>query len=188
MAYKHNNEFLDKLRLSEPHIYLTDLRKIGAHLTRADLSNILGISHHSIRRYESQWENSNPPKWYELILRFLSGDLSYYGDYWHECRIHPFTCQLSTPFDKYNAYFPKDLHMQFNRIHRLNETELRDLRANLEQIKRDIQATKQLNALLQARIELLESENARLKARNEAEKSGKVIPLFRHKQAQKNPN
>jgi len=77
--------------------------------------------------------------------------------------------------------------MQFNRIHRLNETELRDLRTNLEQIKRDIQATKQLNALLQARIELLESENARLKARNEAEKSGKVIPLFRHKQAQKNP-
>lgn len=178
MAFTLNNEFLDKLRLSEHHVYLKSLRTIGAGFkNRAELSTILGISPETIRRYESNWSNSKPPQWYELILRFLCGDLSYHGDYWHHCRIHPHTCQLSTPFDNCNAYLPRDLHMKYNRIHQLNESELRKLRIELNALKIELDAAKILNSTLSQRIELLEQENTRLKDKNAAIKSGKVIEL-----------
>lgn len=185
MAFTFNNEFLDKLRLSEPHIYLKSLRTFGAGLNdRAELSKILGISPETIRRYESNWTNSNPPQWYELILRFLSGDLSYYGDYWHHCRIHPQTCKLSTPFDKYNAYLPRDLHMSFNRIHQLNERELRALQQQLTSLETTIKdlelqlgAYQSENAKLTIKLEQANATIDRLRNYNQAVETGKVIEL-----------
>ena len=185
MAFTLNNEFLDKLRLSESHIYLKSLRTYGAGFSdRAELSKILGISSETIRRYESNWKNSNPPQWYELLLRFLCGDLSYYGDYWHQCRIHPKTCKLSTPFDKYNAYLPRELHMSFNRIHQLKERELHALQQQLKVLETTIQELEiQLNAYQSENAKLtikLEQANAtitRIRNYNHAIETGKVIEL-----------
>lgn len=68
------NTFYDKLKLSAQHEYLKDLRVYGANLTRDELAKKIKISAHSIRRYESP-AGKVPPAWYEILLRFVAGDL-----------------------------------------------------------------------------------------------------------------
>lgn len=171
-----SNEYFDKLKLSEYSDYLKSLR---AHLNldRADLSKLTGLSIHTIRRYESTWENSKPPKWYELLMRFMCGDLSFFGPYWINCTISH-DKKLASPYFPHDRLSPLDMHVQHNRIHSQISNENRRLNDELNRLKNRIAALEAELESQQLRIELLTAENERLKSHGQSVKSGKVLELF----------
>jgi len=161
--------FFDKLRLDDYHIYLKSLRR-ESKLNRNELSELIGVSSHTIRRYESEWQNSNPPEWYEMLLRFLCGDISYFGTNWIDCRINNHNNKLSSPCFK-TPMSPHDMNTHYNRINLSLTQENRALSHETANLKEQLKQ-------LQSRIDLLESEKAHLETHKNSVKTGKVVPIF----------
>lgn len=170
---KFHHQYFDWLCLGNPYKNLrTELK-----LDRKQLGEVLGISNHSIRRYETE---NKAPQWYLMLLRVLCGDLSIYGARWTDSRIQLHDRRLKAP-EIQNPLYPVELNTMFNSHahHARNETEQERRRANLAE--KELNAVKTLNFELSARVELLENENNRLKAEKAGIKKGVVIPLFNHK-------
>lgn len=170
---KFQHHFLDWLCIDKPYLNLRNELK----LDRPGLAKILDISPHSIRRYETE---NNAPTWYLMLLRVLCGDLSIYGARWIDCRIEIHTRKLKNPYSDTPLY-PVELNAMYNRHAHNARTETAKERQRADRLEKELQAVKTLNAELIARIELLEYENARLKAREKGIKKGNIIPLFNHK-------
>lgn len=181
MARTLNHEFFDKLRHSDYSDYLKSLREFGPGLERSELANLTGLSIHTLRRYESPGQSPKIPQWYELFLRLISGDLSYFGHHWHHCRIHPKTQKLSIPHDQYKAYFPMDMHQKHNLIYRAIKNEKEQIQTENKALKKRIAALESDNELLAVQLERLKSENERLKSHSQSVQIGKVIELFANK-------
>lgn len=182
MKITFNHEFLDWLALSENHVYLKDLRKeLG--LDRNALAKAIGISSSTIRKYESNWSGSgSPPAWYEMLLRLLCGDLSHFGQAWHNCRIHRHDNKLSSPYFNMRMT-PMDMNGQYARWARQYESQIKEL-------NRELAETQKKNALLMAdykllltKIEAYENEIAMQEAHEKAIESGKVVNIGRHRRS-----
>ena len=170
---KFQHQFIDWLCIDKPYLNLrTELK-----LDRPGLAKILDISPHSIRRYETE---NNAPTWYLILLRVLCGDLSIYGARWADCRIQTHNRKLKTPFTA-NPLYPVELNAMYNSHAHNARTETAKESRRADKAENELIAVKTLNAELVARIELLESENARLKAEKVGIKKGKLIPLFSQK-------
>ena len=150
---RFNNQFLDNLIAdANPHDQVKMLRVFGTGLSRKQLATFLNIDIHSVRRYESVWNTASIPQWYFHILRFLSGDLSIYGELWTNSKIKIHNQTISTPFDKYNEYTPMDLNSRYSYIHKNNTYEIKKLtRENeilnkrIEKLKNQIQELKKID-------------------------------------------
>lgn len=175
--YKLCNVYLDKLAHSETHLYLKSLR-IEAGMSLDQLGYVLGLSSGSIKRYESNWQQSKPPRWYELMLRFLSGDLSFYSDQWANCRISPHNKQLSIPFNKYQSFLPRELTMEYNRIAQAASHELKKMQSEIDLLTNQVNALKQINTKLELEKEKLAIKLDQIAAREKGIKTGKVVSLF----------
>ncbi|MDG4812765.1 hypothetical protein P8629_07060 [Hydrogenovibrio sp. 3SP14C1] len=172
------NEYLDKFKHNQYHTYLKELR-LYAGISRKELSNLSGISVYTIRRYESNWHSSTqPPEYYEMLLRFLCGDLSYFGHYWTNCRIHPHDHKMINPYTPHARMSPSDMHVQYSRIYNESQRELNELRKEIEAIKAHNLALKADNELLHVQLERLKHENERLHHHKNSVKTGKVVPIF----------
>ncbi|MBD3768322.1 MAG: hypothetical protein IE928_10335 [Gammaproteobacteria bacterium] len=174
------NEIFDKLRLSEKHIYLKSLREF-INISRDDLSKITGISTHTIRRYESEWENSHAPQWYEILMRFLCGDISFYSPSWADCTIMPWDKKLASPYWPHTRLNPLDMNAQYSFIHKQTADNNRRLNAEIERLKAKIIDLEAELEIERAKNDRLQSENAKLNAKHEGIKKGVVIPLFGQK-------
>lgn len=167
---KFQQVYFDKLRLNDPPDYFRFLRH-ELRLNRPGLAKLIGVSEHTVRRYESKWPNSKAPKWYPMLLRFMAGDVSWHGGQWTDCRIRVSDKLMENPH--HEPLSPGMMHTHYNR-HLLDLTQdNRRLRSINDQLHEQV---KQLTA----RITILENENATLKAHKTGLKSGKVIPLFKH--------
>jgi len=172
------NEYLDKLRHNPYHIYLKQLR-LYAGISRKDLFHLSGVSIYTIRRYESNWQTSTPPpEYYEMLLRFLCGDLSYFGHSWTNCQIHPHDRKLMNPYTPHTRMSPLDMNAQYSRIYNETQRELNELRKKIEAIEAHNKALKADNELLMVQKERLAHENERLRHHKDSVKTGKVVPLF----------
>lgn len=168
---KFHHQYIDWLCIDKPYLNLrTELQ-----LDRPGLAKLLDISHHSIRRYETE---NKAPQWYYMILRVLCGDLSIYGARWIDCRIQLHDRKLKNPFSE-NPLYPVELNAMYNSHAHNARTETAKERLRADKAESELKAVKTLNAELLARVELLESENARLKAQKAGIKKGVVIPLFK---------
>ncbi len=165
---------LDKLRLDDTHNYLKHLRN-ELNLSRDELADKIGVSAHTIRRYESEWKNSKPPKWYEMLLRFMAGDVSFFGQAWADCRINLHSKKLSSPYFP-EPFRPHEMMIHYNKNHLSLIQENRALHIEAGHLKEQIKQ-------LQARIAILESEKSQLEAHKNSVKEGKVIPMFRDRKA-----
>lgn len=123
-----NNVTFDKIMLNaNPY---KDLRELIG-LSRESLALKLGISAHSIRRYET---TNKPPLWYYLLLRVLAGDLSIFGARWVNCSIGQYS-QLFTPFDKNAGYYPMDINEKTNWLAARAAARVADMRDNLKELE-----------------------------------------------------
>jgi len=129
------NHFFDKLKFSERHDYLRDLRIFGTGLSRHDLAVHLSISKHSIRRYESSYYQA--PYWYEFVLRLMSGDLSYFGDAWHECVIRWDNRRMTIP-KGHKDFIPDEMISTYNEAAQFYQKEAIKLRSNIEFLEKEI--------------------------------------------------
>lgn len=177
MAYTLNNEFFDKLKYSEYHNYLKSLRQFGTGLTRDQLANLTGLSVHTLRRYESQWKSTKIPQWYELLLRLISGDLSYFGSHWQNVRIYPHNQRISLPEAKYKAFLPMELNQRYNRMIQQVNLEKTELRAMNKQLGIDNDVLRTDNAALMLKIEQLQKRLDQLESHQKGIDSGKVLPF-----------
>jgi len=172
------HDFLDKFLIDENN-YLKDLRTYGTGLSQDKIALLLGLNKATIRRYESSsWNKCKVPAWYPIILRFLSGDLSYFGTFWHNCRIHPADKKMSLKNFPHTRFKPSDLTMQYNTIANMAKKELRLMQADLDRLADQNKLLKMKNAELELNIEKLNSINERLNAHNAGINSGKVVSLF----------
>lgn len=179
MSYTLSNVFLDKLKIDEYPIYLKSLRTHGLGLTRQQLSVKIGVSVYSIRKYESYWSKSQPPDWYELLLRLMAGDLSYFGNRWTNCRLFPHNQALSIPhLAPHTAFYPEDIHLRYNQIYLMSQQQKTELRIEVTKTEAVNSALKADNASMSLKIEQLEAKIKRLQNVNQSIKSGKIIPLF----------
>lgn len=164
------NEFLDWLSIDNQ---FKNLRE-QACLSREDLAGLLNISKHSIRRYEDE---NKAPHWYFLLLRLINGDLSFYGARWDNVTIQLHDRKLKAP-ELSNPLYPVEFNAMYNRPAHALRKELEALELENRRLKRERDALERLTDDLQARITLLETESARLKAEQAGIKKGAVIPLF----------
>lgn len=152
-----NNEFLDKLLVdSEPHQQAKNLRIFGTGLKRSEISKILDIHQGTIRRYESQWNKASIPKWYMNLLRFMSGDLSAYGNEWIETRIHPCDRVLRSHYSKYKGFKPMDLQANTTIIYKQQQRKIRDGNTEILEMAKKIEALEKDNALLSVKNDRLQ--------------------------------
>lgn len=173
-----SNTYLDKF-LTDPDNYLSDLRTFGAGLSQEQIAQLLGLNKATIRRYESStWNKCKLPAWYPIILRFLAGDLSYWGNYWDNARINPVDRKLSSNYFPHTRLTPSELNMNYNTIAKLAKKEFREMQSRLDSIEKQNHVLKIKNAELELDIEKLNAANDRLRAHNDGIKSGKVITLF----------
>ena len=143
---RFRNQFLDNLIAdANLHEQVKMLRIFGTGLDRKELATFLNIDIHSIRRYESNWNTAPVPQWYFHILRFLSGDLSIYGDLWTDSKIKLHNQTISTPFDKYREYTPMDLNSRYSYIHKKNENLLKEKDLEIKNLKKKIIELEKLN-------------------------------------------
>ncbi|MCA1778749.1 MAG: hypothetical protein LC637_05025 [Xanthomonadaceae bacterium] len=177
--------FFDRFLVeTEPHEYATWLRKYGPaprYQSRSGLSDLIGVSAATIRRYESEW-GSRPPKWYFLLLRFLAGDLSFYGHHWTDCRIRPDTGKLRTPVTR-EEMTPMDLNSRYSMIVRSAQSEAADARRRLADMENEVQALRSERELLLLKIDTLTGELEAARNHTAQITAGKVVPLFGHKKA-----
>lgn len=155
------NQFLDKLTNQlPPHQQVKELRNFGTNLSIEDLSNLTGLSKSTIRRYEAEWNQAKIPKWYLILLRLLSGDLSYFGEPWQDAQIHYWNKKLTTPYAKYQELTPMDMNSQTNWIYKRIKSENENINNELEVLKIENMALKKDN-------EVLAVQNNRLRAQIE---------------------
>ena len=170
------NEFLDKLLICTlPYEQAKDLRKFGTNKSRAELSEIIGLSSETIRRYESKWNKQKIPPWYFVLLRFLCGDLSFFGNHWKECRIYAHDQTLASPYTPHTRMRPADMNSQYSRIYQVAQQELGDLRNEIKRLKDLNQALLIENTGLNIRIDTLESKIISIKERHQLVKNDKVV-------------
>ncbi|WP_178862425.1 hypothetical protein [Thiomicrorhabdus cannonii] len=175
------NSFLDGLiNQRETYQQAKDLRIFGTNLSEDQLAKLIDCHPGTIRRYESATNKAKIPQWYFMLLRFLSGDLSYFGRPWIDATIDPSDRRLRTYLDKYNSYTPEDLHVKTNFIYQGIKAELEIKRADLEKAERLIHALRQDNELLQVQIERLEAALSSKQIVKENMNLGKVIHLRRN--------
>ncbi|PJA44781.1 MAG: hypothetical protein CO175_01130 [Verrucomicrobia bacterium CG_4_9_14_3_um_filter_43_20] len=164
LNHKFNNEWLDKLKLSPRHEYLKSLRfELG--LSRSVLSAQIGLSPHTIRKYESTWTGkSRAPVWYEILLRLLCADLSIFGQAWADSRIFRHDQKLASPYFKHTRMSPDDMNSQYSLVHRQLEQQVRALSAELSAVTSKYTALQAEYGLLQARLVEIDEIKGRLKA------------------------
>jgi len=173
-----SNTYLDKF-LSDPDNYLSDLRTFGASLSQQQTAHLLGLSKATIRRYESStWNKCKVPDWYGILLRFLSGDLSYFGNYWTNTRINPADKKLSSDYFPHLRMVPSEMHINHNKIYRMAQQEIKEMQHELNKVNEQNKILLMRNAELELDIEKLKGINDRLRAHDNAVKSGKVINIF----------
>jgi len=178
LNHKFNNEWLDKLKLDPYHVYLESLR-VELGLNRAELSAQIGLSPHTIRKYESAWQGkSRPPVWYEILLRLLCADLSIFGQAWSDSRIFRHDHKLSSPYFKHTRMEPADMNSQYSLVHRQLENQVRALSSELSAITSKYTALQAEFGLLQARLVEIDEIKGRLKAHEQALNTGKVVNMF----------
>jgi len=114
------------------------LRIFGTGLERKELAKFLEIDPQSIRRYESHWNTAKIPQWYFHILRFLSGDLSIYGETWINSKIKLHNQKISTPYAPHDEYTPRELNMKYSIVNKKNNMELEKLRNENETLLKEI--------------------------------------------------
>ena len=137
---KHfTNHTLDK-RFETRGNYMKHLRSFietSSDRTRHNLAVHIGISEHTIRRYES--ESYQAPYWYEMLLRFMSGDLSFFGDQWANCRLSEGKLYLSYA---YEGFKPMDLLAERNKMVNDVQRENAKLRKEIYELEREIDKLK----------------------------------------------
>ncbi len=173
------NEYLDKLALNTYPDYLKELRQY-AGLSREELADITGISASTIRRHESHWRHyRTPPKHYEMLLRFLCGDLSHFGQAWANCRIHPSDKKMINPYTPHTRMEPADMNAQYSRIWNDAQQKIREFEKQIAALEAHNKALAADNELLSVQLERLKNDNERLQLHKNSVKSGKVVPLFK---------
>jgi DNA-binding XRE family transcriptional regulator len=154
---KFSNHLFDNL--ANEKNYLKTLRQYCG-LTRDQLAELLDISPHTIRRYET---TNQAPRLYVIALRSaICGDLSCFGQAWSNCQI--LNGELLTPYTPYARLKPADLNARYSRITQHAYT----LNADL---KNQVTALKAMNK------DLLSATFGHKKTANGGGGS-KVIPLF----------
>ena len=174
------NEFLDSLCI-DPDNMLADLRKSGTNMTRKEIADLIGVSEHSIRRYESDWRTSKPPRWYYIILRFLSGDLSYFGAAWTDAKINYWNKKLTSPYAKYLELTPMDMNGRYAQFAQHYERQIKELSNELAELQSKHQHLVADHKLLQTKIQAYENEIALQGLHDQGIESGKVVSIGRHR-------
>lgn len=140
---RFSNQFLDNLIAdANPHEQVKMLRIFGTGLKRKELATFLNIDIHSIRRYESTWNTAKIPEWYFHILRFLSGDLSIYGELWTDSKIKLHNQCITTAFTPHEEFTPMELNSKYSFIHKQNERTINDKNRTIEGLEREIKRLK----------------------------------------------
>lgn len=139
MQRKFKNQYLDTLIVdTEPHKQVRLLRVFGTGLSRRELAAFLQVDYHSIRRYESEWNTAKIPQWYFHVLRFLSGDLSIYGEEWINTKIKPHNSKITTPYAPYEDFSPMDLNLKYSFIHKEHERIIQQQHKEIESLRAEI--------------------------------------------------
>lgn len=172
-----SNEFLDSFQ-TDPDNYLKDLRRFGVGADREQIAQLIDFNPHTIRRFESKANKSKVPAWYPLLLRFLAGDLSYFGPNWQNARIHPTDRKLQSPHFPHTRLTPGELNVNHNTISRMAQKELRTMQQQLNKLETQVNVLKTRNAELELDKEKLQMQIDQLKAKEKGIKSGKVVNLF----------
>lgn len=123
------NLFLDRLGLDDYPVYLRSLRR-ELNISKIELAQTLGLKESTIERYE---KTGAAPVWYELILRFMCGDLSAHGNHWQDCRIYRGV--LTTP-NLPSGMQPFELIAHYHKIGRSYRMESERLRQEIHELKR----------------------------------------------------
>lgn len=133
MQKQFSNTFLDKLVWGcEPHEKARLLRVFGTGLSRKEIASFLNVNPESIRRFESQWNKSPIPTWYFHMLRFLSGDLSIYGDLWKDSKIDHSKQTIRTPFAPYESFTPIQLNAKYSFIYAEHNKKIKALEREIQ--------------------------------------------------------
>lgn len=170
-----DNYFLDKVISLNKDMY-RDLR-LTANLSREEIADLVGLSVYSIRKYESHWDNAEPPKWYYLMLRLVNGDLSFFGKKWRGFVIQHHDRKLRTHFSN-KAMEPFEMFSQYNRVALDARKELRIEQQKISELEIRINSLESELSQAQLQNEILSNKIDRLKALKSLTETGKVIPLF----------
>jgi transcriptional regulator with XRE-family HTH domain len=169
------DHFLDSI-VCQNENYCRWLRKL-ANLSKQEMADLAGVSVHSIRRYESDWESSKVPKWYYILLRLVNGDLSFFGPRWHDTRIFHHDRKLRTKFS-IKAMEPAEMNANYNRHFLDARREARAEQAKAKELQIKLEAMERELALSRLRIESLTDKISELEAKKLLTEKGKLIPLF----------
>jgi len=172
---KFENSFLDSLISQNENVY-RDLRRC-ANLSRKEMAELAGVSEGSIRRYESHWKSSNPPKWYYLLLRLVNGDLSFFGGKWNGCIIQHHDRKFRTHF-VHNPMEPREMFTQYNRNVMNLSRDVHKERLRGDELETKLLAYEAELAKQRLYNEMLSEQYSRLKLEKSLTEKGKVIPLF----------
>lgn len=167
-----NNEFIDWLCIGEHQF---ENLRIESKIDLHQLSKTLNISHHTITRYE---RDNHAPKWYYMILRLLCGDLSFFGNRWHNARIQPHDRRLKAP-EIENPLYPVELNNMFNDHAHKARIEATKERLRADTLERENEALRAALIEQDLTIERLEAKIRRLEQIDKAIESGKVVKLFK---------
>lgn len=170
-----DNYFLDSLISQNNNLY-RDLRRT-ANLSRDEMAELTGVSEGSIRRYESHWQSSKPPKWYYILLRLVNGDLSFFGDKWKGSVIQHHDRKLRS-FYSIRTMEPKEMFAQYNRHAIDARKEANQERQKTNELQNKVKAYEEELAILRLHNEALNQQIKELQAVKVLKKTGKVIPLF----------
>jgi len=170
-----DNYFLDSVISQNDNLY-RDLRRM-ANLSRLEIARLVGVSEGSIRRYESHWNSSKPPKWYYIMLRLVNGDLSFFGSKWTGVTIQQHNRKLKSIYST-KALLPVEMYSQYNRIAIDARSEARQERQKSEELLNKVKAYEEELSSLRLRNEVLNQQVLELKAVKSLTKTGKVIQLF----------
>ena len=72
------------------------------------------------------------------MLRFLSGDLSYFGGNWDNARIFLHDHKLSSPYFPNERLTPADMHQQHARIYNVSQIEINQLRQRIKHLENQL--------------------------------------------------
>ena len=181
MVYKlFKNRYLDKISNGLRDYELAiDLRKFGTGKTRSEIADILQLSIKTISRYESPVNRAKIPFSYFVALRFMSGDLSYFGNYWDDTRIDPWTKLLRSPYDKYKAFKPMDLNSQTNFIYQTAMQEKRKVNDSNRALLLRVKALETENSVLTLALDRAIEKDALKSNLNKQISLGKVLEFKR---------
>lgn len=180
LKHLFKNIFIEKITSQlEPHELAKDLRKYGTELNRKEISKILQISEKTIARYESPTNKAKIPFMYLMALRFMSGDLSFFGTAWENSKISPTNKKLTTPHAKYKEFDPMSLNSQSSFVYQTAISRVRTTNDELRAIQLKIEALESENQLLTVKNERLQFKIDEIRIVKEQIKKGKVIEFKR---------